>query len=162
MPDEIFFSSLRLEACDMDKISSGAALCPAISPALQVEFKAAVRRGNQNWCSVTEKTRISAKITLSRSLWQTTLSSSGLVTCDKDQISFRQVALWHVTDELIEIVQYSWKLTLGLPIILYPRVPNFASLWQTVFTVSCPSLHVARRSASPYSFLQSRSNNFVF
>jgi len=68
MSDEIFFSSLRLEACDMDKISSGAALCPAISPALQVEFKAAVRCGNQNWCSVTEKTRISAKITLSRSL----------------------------------------------------------------------------------------------
>ena len=52
------------------------------------------------------KPQILSRITLSRSLWQTTLLSSALVTCDKDQISFRQVALWHVTDELIEIVQY--------------------------------------------------------
>jgi hypothetical protein len=55
MPDEIFFLSLRLEACDMGKFSSGAALCPAISAALWVEFKVAVHHGKQNWCSVTEK-----------------------------------------------------------------------------------------------------------
>jgi len=68
MPDEIFCSSLCLEACDMSKILSGAALCPAISAVLWVEFKAVVCSGNQKWCSMTEKTRISAKITLSRSL----------------------------------------------------------------------------------------------
>jgi len=68
MPDKIFFSSLRLEASDMGKILSGAAFCLAISAVLWVEFKAVVRRRNQNWCSVTEKTRISVKITLSRSL----------------------------------------------------------------------------------------------
>src|SRR5882762_6352402 len=68
MPDEIFFSSLCLEACDMGKISSDAAFCLAISAVLWVEFKVAVRCRNQNWCSMTEKTRISVKITLSRSL----------------------------------------------------------------------------------------------
>ena len=56
------------------------------------------------------KPQILARITLSRSLWQTTLSSSGLVNCDKDQISFHQVALWYVTDKLIEIVQYDWSV----------------------------------------------------
>jgi hypothetical protein len=68
MPDKIFFSSLHLEACDMGKFLSGAAFCLAISAALWVEFKVVVRCRNQNWCSMTEKTRISAKITLSRSL----------------------------------------------------------------------------------------------
>jgi hypothetical protein len=55
VPDEIFFSSLHLEACDMDKILSGAAFCPAISAVLWVKFKVAVCRRNQNWCSITEK-----------------------------------------------------------------------------------------------------------
>jgi hypothetical protein len=68
MSDKIFCSSLHLEACDMGKISSGAVLCLAISAALWVEFKAMVCSGNQKWCFVTEKTRISAKITLLRSL----------------------------------------------------------------------------------------------
>ena len=83
MPDKIFCLSLCLEACDMGKISSGAALCLAVSAMFQ------------------------QKLPYQDPMWQTTLSSSGLVTCDMDQISFRQVALWHVTDELIEIVQYS-------------------------------------------------------
>ena len=40
-------------------------------------------------------------------MWQITLSSSSPVTCDHDLISFRQMALWHVTDKLIEIGQYT-------------------------------------------------------
>jgi hypothetical protein len=34
------------------------------------------------------------------------ISSGSLVTCDKAHISTRQVALWPMTDELIEILQY--------------------------------------------------------
>jgi hypothetical protein len=56
MPDEIFFSSLHLEACDMGKFLSGAAFCPAILVVLWVEFNVVVCCGNQNWCSMTEKT----------------------------------------------------------------------------------------------------------
>jgi len=96
LPDEIFFSLLRLEACDMGKILSGAAFCPAISAVLWVEFKVAVCRRNQNWCSITEKTRISAKITLSRSLWQTTILSSRITRIfDKvEQLRNRGVTYW--------------------------------------------------------------------
>jgi hypothetical protein len=49
-PDENFCSSLCPEACDMGKISSGAALCLAISAVLGVEFEAVIHSGNQNWC----------------------------------------------------------------------------------------------------------------
>jgi hypothetical protein len=35
MPDKIFCLSLCLEACDMGKISSGAALCLAVSAMFQ-------------------------------------------------------------------------------------------------------------------------------
>ena len=37
----------------MGKISSGAALCLAISAVLFLEFETVIRSGNQNWCFIT-------------------------------------------------------------------------------------------------------------
>ena len=80
------------------------------------------------------KPQILAKITLSRSLWQTTLSSSGLVTYDKDQISFHQVALWHVTDELYSSFKLwlEWVMLKGFEIRLVNCQCVICRIWRTM------------------------------
>ena len=53
-------------------------------------------------------TRFWQKLPHSGYMWQITHSSRSPVTCDHDQILFRQEALWHVTDKLIEIPGPKW------------------------------------------------------
>ena len=105
-PDEIFISSPCPEGCDKAQISSDGTYSAALLALFWVRSMAAVRRWSQIEHFQPIKSEFQQNLPYLELMWQTTLSSGGFVTCDSDQISFRQMGLWHVTDELIEIVQY--------------------------------------------------------